>query len=390
MEQHYNNFITTFYKFIFDLNRYVPSTGTQNALDVYKNLDMAKVIFRTYHLLNDNNPKINNKDETLFNQPFIILPNVDVSHSWTKLIKGQKEKLFTYLRILLIESDILVNQQQSTQSESNVEQASTQDVQLVQDQSTELVKANPVEFNPYVGIGENNNQQYSVNEMFSSLDNIEDDTTSGPGIETIAKMIGINKLVNLEELSTQLKGMKKEDIENATNSIKGLLGNNVDEQTTSLISDMLTNISEEMKNNDMSKGDPLKNILSIAEKVAGTMKPKIEQGNIDISQLLQSTQAFASQCTDKNGKPMFDGKMNPFALLGQFTGMNNMQNMNEEQCMQQCNNMISNLGVNAGNMNNLNMQDMMAQLQQSMGQPTPNQRNNQNNVKGGKKKRTKK
>ncbi|QKF93978.1 hypothetical protein QKU48_gp0520 [Fadolivirus algeromassiliense] len=390
MEQHYNNFLTILYKFVYDLNRYVPSHVTQNALDVYKDLEMAKIIFRTYHLLKDNCDKINNKDETLFSQQFYILPGVDVSQSWVKLIKGQKDKLFTYLKILMIESDILVNQSPTPNNnivdnkKTSNEQSKSPQSEIIQstDTSTEIVKAQSVEFNPYVGVGENNKEQYSVNEMFSALDKMEDDKPTGPGIETIAKMMGLNKLVNLEELSNQLKNMKKEDIENATNNIKGLLGNNVDEKTTNLISDMLTNISDEMKNNDMSNGDPLKNILNIAEKVASNMKPKIEQGDIDMSQLLQSTQAFASQCTDKNGKPMFDGKMNPFALLGQFANMNNMSNMNEEQCMQQCNTMLNNLGVNGGG--NMNMQQMMTQLQQSMNQSRTNQ-SNQTNTRGGKK-----
>lgn len=379
MEQHYDSFLTTFYKFIFDLNRYAPSEGTQKALDVYKNLDIAKVIFRTYHLLKDNSTQINNKDETLFNLPFIVLPDIDVSKSWPILIKGQKDKLFTYLRILMIETDILINQQpkqlDQTQTQENKE---TNDV---------IVKVTPsLEFDPYVGVGENNSEKFGVNEMFSSLDNIEDETTAGPGLETIMKMTGIHKLVNLSELSEQLKNMKKEDIENATNNIKELLGDSVDPSTTSLITDMLTNISEEMKNNDMGKGDPLKNILNIAESVASKMKPQIENNNIDMTQLLNSTQMFANQCKDKNGKSLFEGGMNPFALLGQFANIN-PQNTNQSNSTnastneEQCTNMLQNLGLDGVDLTNMSMEDMMAQLQKSMSQNGQQKTNKNKNKK---------
>src|SRR5689334_8905240 len=97
MEEHYKNFITTLHKFIFDLNRYIPSDGTKEALQIYDKLDFAKVIFRLYHLLNNNLEKVKNKDETLFTSSFILLPNIDLSLYWTQLIKGQKDKLWLYL-----------------------------------------------------------------------------------------------------------------------------------------------------------------------------------------------------------------------------------------------------------------------------------------------------
>jgi len=372
METHYKNFLTTFYKFVYDINRYVPSTSTQKALEVFNSLDIAKLIFRTYHLLKDNSAKLNNKDETLFQQSFIILPDVDVAVVWPKLIKGQKDKVWTYLNILQIESEFLMNPQQTTQISEPVTVVSVPE------------EKKPLEFNPYVGIGETNNKEYGVTEMYSALPAMEDDKPSGPGIEAIANMIGINKLINIEELTNQLKNMKKEDIESATNSIKGLLGNNVDEKTSDLITSMLTNISDEMKNSEMGEGDPLKKILSIAESVAGKMKPQIEKDNIDVSQLINSTQIFASQCKDKNGKPMFGDKMNPFALLGQFAGGAGQGDgtINEEAYAKQCNDMLKTMGINNVDVNNMDMAAMLAQLQGQ--KPKTNTSNSNKSGKSGK------
>lgn len=374
MEQHYKNFVTTFYKFISDLNRYAPNDGCKNTLEIYSKLDMAKVIKRLYGLLKKNEDNINNKNEEMFNSPFILLPDIDLSVYWSKLIKGQREKLWTYLTILSLEADLLVN---SYKEQVPVEKPP-------QEVSQKIVEEKKLEFDPFVGIGPSKDdagEGYSVNQMFSSVPTMEEDKPEGPGIETIASMIGIDKMINMEELSNQLKNMKEDDIENATKSIKEYLGTNVDEKTTNLISDMLSSIKEEMNKGDIANGNPLKTIMSIAETVAGKMRPSIENNNIDVNQLLNTTQAFANQCKDKDGKPMFDGKMNPFMLLNQLAGMqggnpgaNGNQSMTEEQYMNQCNAMLQQMGM--GGMD-------IRQLAQRGGMRGRGGRGNNNNIRGG-------
>ena len=361
METHYKNFMTTFYKFTSDVNRYYPTPGTKKALEEFDNFDIAKLIFRTYHLLKDNLKQITDKDNTLFKNTFVVLPDVDIASIWSHLIKGQKDKVWTYLSILQIESELIMDY---TKNIAVVEQEPPINAVIEQEKPID-------DFNPYIGIGVTNATGYSVNEMFSALPETDEQQSSGPGIEAIAKMIGLNKLVNFDELADQLKNMKKEDIESATNGIKELLGNNLDEKTTSLFTNMLTDISDEMKNTDMTKGDSFANLMGIAESVAGKMKPTIDRDNIDISQLISSTQVFANQCKDANGKPLFEGKMNPFSLLSQFSNPNG--GINEEECMAQCTSMLNSMGVSG------NMLQMMA----GRGGPPPKK----NNSKRGRKKR---
>lgn len=358
MQQHYENFLTTLYKFVQDLDRYKKTEGTEQALKVFNQLDMAKVIFRIYTLLKNANDKILSKDETLFNTPFEILPNVDVSLVWPGLAEGRKLKVFTYLSILQIESDILVNKDDKENKENN-----------------ESKEKKPLEFDPYVGIGSNNPKEYCVADMYESLANMpeEDHSNSGPGLASIASLIGLDKMVNFEELSDQLKNMKPEDIENATNNIKEMLGNNMDEKTTSMLNTMLTDISIEMQTSNLNTGDPFKNIMGVAESVAGKMKPKIQSGELDLSRLVNSTQLFATQCKDKDGNPMFGEGNNPFAMLSQLAssltgGANNANHqMTEKQMKDQCNKMLK--SMNMGD-------DVEKLLQQTQTKPKPKNKNN--------------
>ena len=380
MEEHYKNFITTLYKFIFDLNRYVPNDGTKEALQIYDKLDTAKVIFRLYHLLNNNLDKIKNKDETVFNTPFIILPNIDLSVCWSKLIKGQKDKLWIYLSILSVETDILVNSKQETGSKQ--ESVTKQDTpspskDLVIKEENQAVKKD--DFDPFIGVGKDD-EEFGVDQMYAAVPTLDEDRPSGVGIETIMNLTGIDKMINMDELTSQLKNMNKEDIDNATNSIKAYLGPNVDSNTTNLISDMLMSVSEELKNNDLGKGaNPIATIKNIAETVASKMRPNIEKNNIDISQLINATQAFGNNLKDKNGNPMFgNGNVNPFALLSQLAGNMNSGTVTEQQqqqYMNQCNEMMQTMGLDP---------NLISQLQQP-------QRNNggrhNRNGRGGKRKK---
>ena len=116
MDNHCNNFVTIFYKLLFDFNRYWPSDTVQNILDSYKDLDMAKVIFHIHSLLQKHTGAIEKKEDTMFVQPFILLPGINLSEAWPKLLRGQKNKIFTYLKILEIESDIIMNRSNASAS----------------------------------------------------------------------------------------------------------------------------------------------------------------------------------------------------------------------------------------------------------------------------------
>lgn len=372
MEEHYKNFITTFYKFIHDLNRYVPSDGTKEALEIYEKLDTAKVIFRLYHLLNNNLEKIKNKDETVFNTSFILLPNIDLSEFWLKLTKGQKDKLWLYLNILYVETDILVNSKQEIITNETISKEL-----VVKEEDSPIVKKD--DFDPFVGVGKDG-EEFGVDQMYASVPTLEEDRPEGVGIETIMNLTGIDKMINMDELTSQLKNMNKEDIDNATNSIKAYLGPNVDSKTTDLITDMLMSVSEELKNNNLANGsNPIATIKNIAETVASKMRPNIEKNNIDISQLISATQAFGNNLKDKNGNPVFgNGNVNPFALLSQLTGNMNSGTVTEQQqqqYMSQCNDMLQNMGLDP---------NLLSQLQQPQGR---NQRRNNINGRGGKRKK---
>lgn len=325
MEQHpqYKKLEENLFKFISDLHRYCPTSGTDSFIKQFKNLDIPKVINVFYDKMKTVEDKLNKKDESLFTADFLLFPEINISTTWSKLTSLRKEKIWTYLQILYIQSDILLNK--------NLEKK-------------------PLEFNPYVGIGDGDTN-YGVEEMYSGVKNMPE--PEKPGIGSVTNLLGINKMLNLDKLSNELKNMSKDDIDEATNNIKNLLGSNVDDKTTNLISTMLSSINEELKKDNNSTDNPLDNIFKIAESVADKIKPSIQKDGIDMNKLWSSTQNLATKCKDDKGNSVFGSGPNPFDMLTKM--MNG--NMNEDECIEQYQKMLSDIGGNNINLDNL--QNMM-------------------------------
>ncbi len=157
----------------------------------------------------------------------------------------------------------------------------------------------------------------------SSTKTFEEDPPDAPGLESMIRMTGLDKTIDIGKLTEQLKNMTDEDINEATNQIKSFMGDKIDSRNSEFIGDMLSKISNELKSSPVGT-DPLKHILGISEKVSKQMEPSVANGSIDLNSLLNSSQALSKGMTDKSGKPIFSEGSNPFDML---TKMGNMTNM---------------------------------------------------------------
>jgi len=363
MEQNYNNFVITLFKFVYDINRYVPTTEGDKILEVYKELDMKKVIVLVHKLLKCNEEYINTNNSNLFSNDFFILPSLNLSLLWFKMNPNQQKKVWTYMSMLLLQTEIFFTEN-------------------VSGTNSEIVPEKKVvpEFNPYIGIG-NSTQEYGVNEMLSSIPAIdEDQPSSGLGLSTIIKMTGLNKIIDIDKFTNELKNMTPEDIDNSVAQMRLVLGpeNNA---TGDLISTMLVTISDELKKDEGSE----KNLEKILSAVTSNISSSVAENNITVPQLLNSAKAFAGQCKTADGTPMFGGA-NPFAFLEKMMGANG--EVNEAECAAECNNMLQTMGmgnVDVTKMNPMNMMQMIGQMQQGGGQPVQQQQRGQPQQRKGKK-----
>ena len=294
-------------------------------------------------MLSSNVNLLKNKDTKLFNLKekwddklvkITIIPAIDIGASWNLLDSETQDKIWLYMKALYINSMRMIsNVNSSINTNSSIddflsdykEDAILSDFWKSYPETSIIIKK---EFNPYVGVG-TTNENYGVAQMISGPEVLPDQVQ--PGIGGVAQMLGVDKMLNMKELSEHLKNLSPDEIEKATTSIKSMLGN-VDEGTSQMIDMMLNDISSELKKEDTASGNPMDNIVKIAETVAKGMMPKIDHNKVDMSKVWNQTKDMANKCQDKDGKPLFQGGSNPLSLLTGFMEkqMNLHQNKNTQ------------------------------------------------------------
>jgi len=285
MTNHYDTYVVNLYKFIVDLDRYYSTNGTREFLEKYEQLNMNKVILRFISNTREFKEQIKQKDETIFTDQFKPFPGIDFSEIWPKLTDGQKKKSWIYINILYHLAETIIENKE-------------REPQIQQDQAITS------SFNPYIGIGEDN-PNYGIDELFSGPKDLpiseEDKNKSQLGI---GSLLGMDKMLDINGIKQQLGNMTQDDINTATDNIQNIIGTDNDPNTKNLITNILTNLKDEIKNSE-STGKPMEDMMKIVNSIGSKMQPEIQNSNVDMDKLFKG----ASKMTGVNMNPMEVMKM---------------------------------------------------------------------------------
>lgn len=260
----FNQFNEKFYDFIDKIFIITKDNDINNLKKKYNKINQNKLIksfVKNLELYKDN---INNNDDTIFVNDIFIYENINLSNIWNKLTNEITKKSFwEYIKILYILGDIFVN-----------------------GESENLDMVNK--------LLESNNESPNINQQIN-LENILKNFTSG----------------NINE---KLFDINNEEINEASNNMKQIFKEG-DSKTNDIMCDMISDISQELSN---SKEKGLNNILNIAETIANKFRPKMESGEFNLNDLLNSA---------KNAMGAMSGNTpntnNPLDLLNNL--MNNIK-----------------------------------------------------------------
>ena len=401
MQENHDLFIASLMLLLDILN----NTNYQNATKLLQEFNDTKInierkgsiIKKVFMLVNIYFDLLKSEDTKIFNLytkynakvvKVTVIPGIDIGTVWDKLETTDQNKVWKYLKYMYISSSQMVNESGNENDVVNLDKVNdlrstltSKDNQkdiynefwLKFPNNTLVTKV--AEFNPFVGVGENI-AEYGVDDLLSGPKLLPDQ--SSPGVDGITKLLGIDKILNLEDLSKQLKNITKDQIEQATVSIKSLLGD-VDENTSEMIDLMLNDISDELNKEDISGGNPISNLVKIAECVAQKMMPKIDPKKVDMNKVWNSTRNIATKCHDKDGKPIFDGPNNPLSIVTNLMekqmqwgskprqGSNTQKQMTEEEYAKECQNMLQQLGlpnVSVDQLKNIQLDKLVNDLNQ--------------------------
>ena len=368
-----------------------------NAFKLLKELDTkididrkSSIIKKVFMLIDIYFDLLKSNDTKLFNLytkqngkilKVTVIPGIDINVVWNKLNADDHNKIWQYLKCMYIASSSMVNNSGNENNIVNLEkinelksQLNIQNKQIYDEFWNKFPKntlvTKQIEFNPYIGVGENHNQ-YGVNDLLSGPKTLPHQISPDDGV---TKLLGIDKLLNLEELSKQLKNITKEQIDQAKNGIVSMLGNDIDKDTSEMIDLMLNHITDELKKEDISD-DPISNLTKIAECVATKMTPKIDPKKVDMNKVWNSTRNIANKCCDKDGKPLFSGPNNPLSMVTnlmekqivgmQKRGIDPNKKMSEEEYTKECQNILKDIGlpnVSVDQLKNLNLNQLLGDI----------------------------
>lgn len=231
---------------------------------------------------------------------------------------------------------------------------------LIISKSSDSKSSDKEEFNPFIGVGKNN-ENLSVEDMAKVLELKDETEESGSKLGGLGSIFGVDKLMNLDKLSEELKNIDKSQIDKATEDIKKLMGGNIDSNTSEMINMMLHDITDELKKDTLKKGNPIDNIVKIAETVAQRIAPKIDPKKINTDTIQNFTKNMAGLGAGLGGK----GGPDMMGFLQKT--MERMENAKKEgksmeeigrEQMQMSLSMFNNMGVKMTEEDMLKIKDM--------------------------------
>lgn len=318
---------TKFVKITENASKMISAFDDPTLMDIDK---QSAIIKKVSSVLSANITMLANKDKNIFlldekkngkTVRITLVPAIDIGCLWDDIKQPEQEKIWVYLKSLYVSSVSMfeiINEtvtEDEHKTEFTKELAQAQNIMeqfwLVYPNSKLIIKN---DFNPYVGVGQDT-EDYTIDKLLSGPELLSDQCA--PGLEGMGKMLGLEKLINLDELAKNLKNIDREKLDDATNKIKEMLGDlgDVDGDTTGMIDSMLNSIKDEIGTKDLSKGSPTENIFSIAKSVATKIKPQLNSKQFNKQNAMKTTTKIIENLKKNMNGKIPDGSPDPFAML---------------------------------------------------------------------------
>lgn len=340
------------------LARYCPENeNLKIIINAMPTLDLVKLCHIYMKSMECHMSALENGDDSIFENSIIIVPGVDLSELWHEFTSERQNKIRIMLQMLTINCTRVMDE-----------------IKLNQEKDQ-----NDDDFNPYLGVGEDNDD-YNLDDIQQALDTFQegDVENGGYGIGSIARVLGLDKLLDSDEVREQLANIKQEDIDGVTQSIQGLFGD-MNPNTNKLVNNMLGGIVEELQQSDLSNGKLIDNMHDIAKRVSSKLQPQMESVGVEGQQELEQgmrnmAQNFSNQSGNSNLLSMMQKMMQ---MIPDSSQERSSSQMSQEEMMKQSMDFINNMYSNNSRTNNsrsngsrqVNQQQMMQLMQQMQNNP---------------------
>ncbi len=348
MDQYYQEFSSNLLNFIKDVNRYQKNDVCDKILEYYPRLKTEKLVMKVYNACSSCSESIKAENEGIFNNEFNVFPGFNLSQLWVNFTSGQKKKIWTYLQMLYIQSNMIVSmltKNEISDSEKNI--------------MKDIVVHN---FNPYIGVGSNND--YTVGDIVESNNKFNEklDEEYKPELGmSFNKIIG--QFVNMEDLSKALQNLDDTQINSAVENITNMLGTTSDDRSKELITNIMDNIKNEIntpENQEKIKSGDCSVLIDLATKSYENMKNQVVVDQGDMSNLSGAVNNMINQLGgNKDGNPL--GMLQSVINNLSPNGVQGNMDISEEEITERMNALMGKLNQ-GGKVNRREFDRLMSQM----------------------------
>jgi len=314
------------------IDRFISSSQKliENLKELDQNFDYSRFVKKAFSvlktpescsLLREKNSKLLNlRDEN--NKKITIIPGIDLGIGYKTLTPEENIQFwqFMFLFSSSIFSMIKASNSEKFSKYVHVEQTN----QHINDVLMKTgVLFNDRVFNPFIGLGEKDGT-YQLDDMFTQGELPKQQNVS---IESVLKMMGVDKMFDETKLNEQLKNLTDTQMKEATDGILKLMGaqNNpeVKEVCDLLVHDIVSQLKE--------GGFNLNNMSDTMFKVAENAKDRIDMDKMrktvsSMKNFMENSHEKIRNMKDENGNPIGEQLMSkmagPLSMINLMNGMN--------------------------------------------------------------------
>jgi len=259
-------------------------------------VDHVKIIKKAFYVLKDNLELIKNKDAALFTvrnkekKITTIIPGLNINLVYQYLTDEQKANVWINIYTIFVSTVSMVYANTSTSRHKKTV------LEMVDYCKKELALSSNPMINVFMGL------ENSENKL--DLESLMDKDIMIPGTEAntgLLGSLGVDKLMNLENLSSEIKNFSDNDVNDTIDTLGNLLGNDAD--VKDVCSTMVKTVISDLKTNG------LENIFDVAKRVSSQLSGIIDPSKMaktanKMTDLMSSNSDKLKDLKDENGNPI--------------------------------------------------------------------------------------
>jgi len=271
-------------------------------------IDQVKVIKKSFKVLTQYKDLVKNHDDSLFtvrtpeNKIMTVIPGLNINLVLNFLSEEQKTTLWENIEAMFVSSVKMVY----VMTEESRHNKDILDI-VTQFEHNTLKK---LQNNFFLGLNptSGDTNQVSMDQLMSSDIVIPGTDAKGGMLGNLANL-GVDKLMNPENLASEIKKFTDDDVSETINTLTSMLGNDSDikEVCTTMVKSVLDDI----------KTNGIENMFTIAERVSSKLGNKLDPEKMaktanGMNDLIKNNTDKLKDLKDENGKPIGDDFMKTF------------------------------------------------------------------------------